>query len=183
MLSVLGIIWTWWFFGRQPHLDEISLVYFLPHTEQQEPQTIAASTEMSPWKPRGEASTFQRLFHAAVQVPAAPAAPRAGAVRGRRGPRGTTTPSSPRGAGGSRPAGRLLLRAQGFPRAPRALNHSVVVGKEIPVLHGARSSLLCIMPPYWEGFPLNFLCYFLTQLPQCFVFYPGHWKEGSKGFI
>lgn len=70
----------------------------------------------------------------------------------------------------------------GLPWAPRALNHSVLVGKEIPVLHGARSSLLCIMPPYWEGFPLNFLCYFLTHLPQCF-FYPGHWKEGSKGFI
>lgn len=79
------------FFSCQSHLDEISLVSFLPHSEQQEQQTMAASPGMSPWKPRGEASTCQRLFHAAVQVPAAAAAPRAalaapdGAVRGRRG--------------------------------------------------------------------------------------------------
>lgn len=35
---VLCIRRNWWFFGRQPQLDEISLVYFLRHSEQQEPQ-------------------------------------------------------------------------------------------------------------------------------------------------
>lgn len=76
-----------------------------------------------------------------------------------------------------------------FPRAPKC---SVVFGKEMRVLHRARSILLRIMPPYWEGLPSVWNHTGPVLFPHSaspkhvfnHVFYPGHWnKESSKAFI